>query len=119
VTSLTEVLHHQLKAQDAKVKAALLFPGPHLVNTNLMRSARPVDYVDPASPQPAGKSMTELAQQNGGVPVTEPEEVANFALDGVADGLFWLLPESERIDNNIRRRTDSILARAEPVGFGA
>ncbi|MNL03199.1 hypothetical protein D3C87_1237270 [compost metagenome] len=73
-----------------------------------MRSARPADYVDPASPQPAGKSMAELAQQNGGVPVTEPEEVAAFALDGVAAGRFWLLPESERSDGNIRRRTDSI-----------
>jgi NAD(P)-dependent dehydrogenase (short-subunit alcohol dehydrogenase family) len=118
VTSLTEVLHHQLTAQDAKVKAALLFPGPHLVNTNLMRSTRPADYVDPASPQPAGKSMMELAQQNGGVPVTEPEEVARFALDGVAAGRFWLLPESERADGNIRRRTDSILARTAPVGLG-
>lgn len=118
VTSLTEVLHHQLTAQDAKVKAALLFPGPHLVNTNLMRSARPADYVDPASPQPAGKSMAELAQQNGGVPVTEPEEVAAFALDGVAAGRFWLLPESERSDGNIRRRTDSILARSAPIGLG-
>jgi NAD(P)-dependent dehydrogenase (short-subunit alcohol dehydrogenase family) len=118
VTSLTEVLHHQLTAQDAKVKAALLFPGPHLVNTNLMRSARPADYVDPASPQPAGKSMSELAQQNGGVPVTEPEEVAAFALDGVAAGRFWLLPESERADGNIRRRTDSILARTAPIGLG-
>ena len=118
VTSLTEVLHHQLTAQNARVKAALLFPGPHLVNTNLMRSARPADYVDPDSPQPAGKSMAELAQQNGGVPVTEPEEVAAFALDGIAAGRFWLLPESERSDGNIRRRTESILARSAPVGLG-
>lgn len=118
VTSLTEVLHHQLEAQGGKVKAALLFPGPHLVNTNLMRSARPAAFVDPDSPQPAGKSMAELAQQNGGVPVTEPEEVANFALDGIAEGKFWLLPQSERSDGNIRRRTDSILARSAPVGLG-
>lgn len=118
VTSLTEVLHHQLKAQDAKVKAGLLFPGPHLVNTNLMRSKRPDDYVDSASPQPEGKSMAELAQQSGGVPLTEPEEVAAFALDGVAAGRFWLLPESERSDGVIRRRTDSILARTDPVGLG-
>lgn len=118
VTSLTEVLHHQLKAADAKVKAGLLFPGPHLVNTNLMRSERPADFVDPNSPQPEGKSMADLARQNGGVPVTEPEEVAAFALEGVAAGRFWLLPESERSDGNIRRRTESILARTDPVGLG-
>lgn len=118
VTSLTEVLHHQLTAADAKVKAGLLFPGPHLVNTNLMRSERPADFVDPNSPQPEGKSMADLAQQNGGVPVTEPEEVAAFALEGVAAGRFWLLPESERSDGNIRRRTESILARTAPVGLG-
>lgn len=118
VTSLTEVLHHQLVAEGGKVKTGLLFPGPHLVNTNLMRSARPADYVDPASPQPPGKTMGELAQQSGGVPMTEPEEVANFALDGVAAGQFWLLPASEKADGNIRRRTESILSRTAPVGLG-
>lgn len=118
VTSLTEVLHHQLVAHGSKVKVGLLFPGPHLVNTNLMRSARPAAYVDPNSPQPPGKSMGELAQQNGGVPVTEPEEVAAFTLDSIAEGKFWMLPESERADGMIRRRMESILSRSEPIGLG-
>jgi NAD(P)-dependent dehydrogenase (short-subunit alcohol dehydrogenase family) len=114
VTSLSEVLHLQLKAQGGKIRAGVLFPGPHLVNTNLMRPARPPEYVDDGSPPPPGKTMAELAQQSGGVPLTEPEEVADFALACIREGRFWMLPASERTESNIRARAQTMIDRLDP-----
>ena len=38
-----------------------------------------------------------------------------FALDGVREGRFWLLPESAENDTKLRERMDSILERSNPV----
>jgi hypothetical protein len=46
--------------------------------------------------------------------LTEPEEVAEFAVAGVRAGRFWLIPESENGDQLLKTRTEEILARADP-----
>lgn len=117
VTSLTEVLHFQFLMDGAKLQAHVLFPGPHLVNTNILSSDRvrpeafriegqaPATYVD----------MKALAQSAGvEFQLTEPEEVADMAIEGIRDGRFWILSKLGKSDERLRTRTRSILERKNP-----
>jgi len=118
VTSLSEVLHQQLLREGGKLRAAVLFPGPHTVNTGILASGevRPADYVDtPDQKKVAYRTMEDLLRTTGlKLKLTEPEEVSAFALAGVRAGRFWLLPESPDADALIAARTDQILARQDP-----
>lgn len=118
VTSISEVLHQQLLRENGKLRAAVLFPGPHTVNTGILASGevRPDEYVEhDGQKQVAYRTMEDLLKSTGlKLKLTEPEEVATFALDGIRKGLFWLIPDSPDSDALIAARTDQILARADP-----
>lgn len=117
VTSISEVLHQQLLREGTKVRAAILFPGPNTVNTSIMASnlVRPDEYAEGTSREVAYRTMQELVEKTGlKISLTEPEEVADFAVDGVKAGQFWLLPESETGDAMLRDRMTNILARVDP-----
>jgi NAD(P)-dependent dehydrogenase (short-subunit alcohol dehydrogenase family) len=117
VTSMTEVLHYQLLMDEAALQAHVLFPGPHVVNTNILSSMRnrPSELRDDDEPV-AYTSMADLLKSSGlgDMPLTEPEEVAETCLAGIESGQFWILPPSEASDKKFRARTESILARANP-----
>ena len=118
VTSISEVLYQQLLREGGKVKTAILFPGPHTVNTSIMasRRVRPTEYAGSGPEAPvAYETMQDLMKTTGlKMQLTEPEEVADFAVDGVIAGRFWLLPPSEDGDNMVRTRIEGLLARADP-----
>ena len=118
VTSMTEVLHYQFLMDGAALQAHLLFPGPHLVNTNILSSMRnrPDDLRDDDEPV-AYTTMADLAKASGikNMQLTEPEEVAETCLQGIRDGQFWILPASERQDLRVRTRMNDILNRSNPV----
>jgi len=118
VTSISEVLHQQFVREGAKLRAAVLFPGPHTVNTGILASGevRPADYVEnPDQKKVAYRTMEDLLRTTGlKLKLTEPEEVSAFALEGVRAGRFWLLPASEDNDALIAARTEQILARQDP-----
>jgi len=117
VTSISEVLYQQLLREGGKLRAAVLFPGPNTVNTGIMASnlVRPADYAGNTPNTVAYRTMQDLIRTTGlKMALTEPEEVANFAVDGVRQGRFWLIPESVNGDELLRTRTDEILARADP-----
>ncbi|MCR9106410.1 MAG: SDR family NAD(P)-dependent oxidoreductase [Gammaproteobacteria bacterium] len=117
VTSMSEVLHYQFLMDKAALQAHVLFPGPHLVNTNILSSMRnrPQHLRDDDEPV-AYTSMQDLAQASGlkNMPLTEPEEVAQTCLEGISAGKFWILPPSKTNDAQVRARTESILARENP-----
>jgi NAD(P)-dependent dehydrogenase (short-subunit alcohol dehydrogenase family) len=117
VTSMTEVLHYQFLMENAALQAHLLFPGPHLVNTNILSSMRnrPEDLRDDNEPA-AYSTMADLAKASGiqNMQLTEPEEVAETCLQGMREGKFWILPASERQDERVRTRSNDILNRANP-----
>lgn len=118
MTSLTETLHYQFLMDDAKLGASLLFPGPHLVNTRILAAARnrPAEYAGSESEPLMYTSMEELAKSSRvAFQLTEPEEVAELALEGIRAGRFWILPESEAGDERVRARMEGILARRNPV----
>lgn len=118
VTSMTEVLHYQFLMEKAALQAHVLFPGPHLVNTNILNSMRnrPEELRDDAEPM-AYSTMKDLAEASGikNMQLTEPEEVAEHCLAGIRDGQFWILPQSEGNDKKLQERTENILARANPA----
>lgn len=117
VTSMSEVLHYQLLLEGAALQAHVLFPGPHLVNTNILSSMRnrPRDLRDDDEPV-AYTSMKDLAEASGiqNLQLTEPEEVAETCFQGMLEKRFWILPASAAQDARIKRRTDDILARRNP-----
>ncbi|MFW2386867.1 MAG: SDR family NAD(P)-dependent oxidoreductase [Polyangiales bacterium] len=117
VTSLTEVLHFQFLIDGAKLRAHLLFPGPHLVNTNILNSdrVRPEEFRIEGHAPATYVDMKALAESAGvEFKLTEPEEVADMALDGVREGRFWILSTEGKSDERLRTRTASILARENP-----
>jgi NAD(P)-dependent dehydrogenase (short-subunit alcohol dehydrogenase family) len=117
VTSMSEVLHYQFLMEGAALQAHVLFPGPHLVNTNILSSMRnrPEHLRDDDEPA-AYTSMADLAKASGlkNMLLTEPEEVAETCLAGIRAGNFWILPASEGGDAKLKARTENILARVNP-----
>ena len=92
--------------------------GTPLVNTAILASNpnRPAEYGATDGNKPAYETMEDLVRTTGlKMALTEPEEVASFALEGICQGRFWLLPESEDGDAKLRDRISELLARANPV----
>lgn len=117
VTSLTEVLHFQLMMDGAKLKAHVLFPGPHLVNTNILNSdrVRPEEYRIEGQGPATYVDMKALAESAGiEFKLTEPEEVADMAIEGIRNDQFWILPKLGKSDQWLQTRTQRILDRANP-----
>tara|TARA_R110000823_G_scaffold119998_12_gene244456 strand:- start:17125 stop:17991 length:867 start_codon:yes stop_codon:yes gene_type:complete len=118
VTSMSEVLHYQFLMDGAALQAHVLFPGPHIVNTNILSSMRNrPDHLRDDNEPVAYTSMSDLAKASGlkNMPLTEPHEVAETCLAGIRAGKFWILPASEANDAQLRKRTENILARANPA----
>lgn len=117
VTSMTEVLHYQFLTEGAALQAHVLFPGPHVVNTNILSSARnrPPELRDEED-TPVYTDMRELLKASGiaNPQLTEPEEVATTCIEGMRAGQFWIFPANEAQEGKIRRRTEDILARRNP-----
>ncbi|MGQ4385316.1 SDR family NAD(P)-dependent oxidoreductase [Streptomyces sp. SAS_270] len=120
VVTMTESLYAHLKAEHARVGASVLFPGPHMLRTGLWESHRnrPERYAKERPRRTPYRSLGqwEAAMQEAGheVRFTPVEEVADLVADGIAADRFWLLPESEHSDRQIRARSQSMLDRADP-----
>ncbi len=118
VTSISEVLHQQLLREGGRVRAAVLFPGPHTVNTGILASGevRPAEYVEHEGQRKvAYRTMEDLLRTTGlKMMLTQPEEVSAFALEGLRSGRFWLIPESPDNDALVAARTAQIISREDP-----
>jgi NAD(P)-dependent dehydrogenase (short-subunit alcohol dehydrogenase family) len=117
LTSITETLHYQLLMENAQIGASALFPGPYLVNTQILNSGRnrPAELTDASSPAVDYVSMEALAKSSGvQFRLTEPDDVAAYCLEGIREGRFWIIPESEQQNARVRERYEGILARRNP-----
>ncbi|MGW3635081.1 SDR family NAD(P)-dependent oxidoreductase [Streptomyces sp. NPDC005122] len=120
VVTMTESLYAHLKAEHARVGASVLFPGPHMLRTGLWESHRnrPSRYAKqrPRRTPYRGLDQWEAAMREAGreVRFTPVEEVAGLVAEGIGADRFWLLPESEHSDRQIRARAQSMLDRADP-----
>ena len=121
VVTLTECLYGQLEASGAPVGASVLFPGPNMLRTGLFESWRNrPDELAKARPRRTPYTTLEqyerlMAEAGAEVQYTPVEEVAGRVVEAVRAGEFWILPPSERTDEQIRARADSMLARANPT----
>lgn len=121
VVTLTECLYAQLQGAGARVGASVLFPGPHMLRTGLFESwrNRPADLAKEKPRQTPYVTIEALEEQmkNAGVEIryTPVEEVADRVVDAVRAGNFWVLPPSDRTDEQIRARAESMLKRANPT----
>ena len=121
VVTLTEVLDAQLRDVGAPIGASVLFPGPHMLRTGLFEAwrHRPAEFAKtkPRATPPVTLEQYEALMRDAGVEVqdTPVEELAGRVVDGVRAGDFWILPPSERTDEQIRARADSMLKRENPT----
>jgi NAD(P)-dependent dehydrogenase (short-subunit alcohol dehydrogenase family) len=122
VTALTEVLHQQFLMEKARLRAALLYPGPFVVDTNILTSARNRQAEFPADggSKPAlYHSLRELAEKSGvGMRFTAPQEVAQHALSGLRQGRFWIIPDNPDADARVMARANGIVRRENPAAAG-
>lgn len=121
VVTITECLYGQLQEIDAKVSASVLFPGPHILRTGLFESwrSRTEEF---AKQRPRKTPYTtvealEAQMKAAGVTIayTPVEEVAERVVAGLLANEFWIHPGSERGDNQLRARTESMLRRTNPT----
>jgi NAD(P)-dependent dehydrogenase (short-subunit alcohol dehydrogenase family) len=120
VSTLTEALYYQLTGMGARIRASVLYPGPHIVTSNIFTAARnrPVEYTREtaqAMPPITLDMIKQMAEASGSkLPTTEPAEVAEHFLDGIRNDRYFILPPSPDGDRRVRERTDAILARKNP-----
>ncbi|MEV7404354.1 SDR family NAD(P)-dependent oxidoreductase [Streptomyces sp. NPDC091267] len=121
VVTMTESLYAHLRAEDAAVGASVLFPGPHMLRTGLWESHRnrPERYAKQRPRRTPYRSLGqwENAMRAAGhdVEFTPVEEVAQTVVDGIGADRFWMLPDSEHSDRQIRARSQSRLDWANPT----
>lgn len=119
VVTMTECLHHQLRAMGSRIGASVLLPAGGLLLTGLWTADRnrPGDLARerPRSrPGMTAEGFRQLmAEQGHEIPVLPLEEVAGWVVDGITADRFWLLPEG-MMDDEVRARAAAIIARKEP-----
>jgi len=120
VSSITESHHLQLSMQNAAIHAHVLYPGPHIVNTNIFdarrnRLKRYEREVEQASDPVTLAGIEEIYVSMGRkFETTQPEEVAAHALKAILDDSYYILPWSNEGEALLRSRVDGIFARRNP-----
>lgn len=121
VSALTEALHLQLVQRQAKLRAHVLYPGPHLVASNIFEAAshRQPEYareVPQVAPKVTLDTLRGMAKQAGfELRTTTPSEVAEHVIEGLRADRYFILPASAEGDARFRERVENVLARRDPV----
>jgi NAD(P)-dependent dehydrogenase (short-subunit alcohol dehydrogenase family) len=120
VSTLTEALHLQLVQRDARIRASVLYPGPHLVSSNIFSAARnrTTEYareLPQVAPPVTLETLQTLAKRAGvTLETTAPEEVAEHLFTGLRDDAYFILPMSEDGEARFRARMENVLQRRDP-----
>lgn len=123
VQTVTEALYHQMLAAKSKVRVHALFPGPHVVETGIFDSdrIRPERFAKAADAPDSGIRTAEdlrkmMASQGLKLKTTHPDEVAQFALQGIRDNRFWVTEWNDGTRAQFKSRIQSILDKTNPTG---
>jgi NAD(P)-dependent dehydrogenase (short-subunit alcohol dehydrogenase family) len=118
VVALSESLYRELDALNAPIKVSVLCPGG--VKTRIMESGRnrPGRLENDAAVESAAQRAEALAYEQRlremivgtGMP---PTEIAEQVFGAIREERFYILPHAD-YDDQIRERTESILARGNP-----
>jgi NAD(P)-dependent dehydrogenase (short-subunit alcohol dehydrogenase family) len=121
VSALSETLHLQLVQRQAKIRASVLYPGPHIVASNIFdaRRNRPREFARevPQAAPPITLDVLRNMAKLGGVELqtTTPEEVAEHLFAGLCQDAFYILPLGPEGEARLRERQEGVLARRNPV----
>jgi NAD(P)-dependent dehydrogenase (short-subunit alcohol dehydrogenase family) len=119
VVTMTECLHHQLRALGSRISASVLLPSGGLLLTGLWTADRnrPGELARERPRSRPGMTPEQfrehMASQGHDIPVMPLDEVASWVVDGVLADRFWLLPDGV-MDDEVRARAEAIIARKEP-----
>jgi hypothetical protein len=104
----------------AKLQAHVLYPGPHIVASNIFdaKRNRPPELAR-EQPQVAPPVTLEMlkqlaASQGRAFEATTPEEVAEHAYQGVVRGDYYILPTTPESEARMRDRFEGVLAKKTP-----
>jgi NAD(P)-dependent dehydrogenase (short-subunit alcohol dehydrogenase family) len=120
VSTITETLHLQLLQQSAKIEAHVLYPGPHVVTSNIFTAARNRGRAfqrerPQVAPPVTLDTLRHYARAAGReFATTTPEEVAEAAFEGIRAGSFFILPMTKEAEAIVRDRFEGMLARRNP-----
>lgn len=121
VQSITENLYFQMRQLESNVQVNALMPGPHSVDTGIYNSGRnrPDDLPNnPNKPDFGMKTADDMVEMMGQagikVEITQPEEVAETALQGIRNNDFWIMPLPEAIEAAMKNYHQTIYDRAAP-----
>ena len=113
VVTLSEVLYHDLKAENARVGVSVLCPA--WVGTNIWNSQRnrPQDLRDHAdtAEERARREEVRKVLEKGRVTAAD---VAEMTFEGIANDRFYIFPHP-KIRNDIQTRMEDILALRNPT----
>lgn len=120
VSSITETLHLQLTMQGAKIRAHVLYPGPHIVASNIFTAARnrteefrreTEQIAPPVTLESLGQMFEAMGRR---LETTSPAEVAEHTMAGLREDHFYILPWSDDGKARFRERVDGILEGRNP-----
>ena len=110
VVALTESLLGELRMLKVPIGVSLLAPGP--VVSGIFDD--PFGKVVHPAVQGFVDMLRGMLTENG----LTPDQFADRVFAGLDRGDYWLMPQPETIDEPLQRRTETILARRLPAGFG-
>jgi NAD(P)-dependent dehydrogenase (short-subunit alcohol dehydrogenase family) len=128
IFSIAEMLYAQLRQRNAKITASVLVP-PGTINTGLFSANRnrQAEYAPPKARKEFPVTYDDLLKRmnDAGNPrrPVQPEEVADYVLDGIVEGRFWIVPDqrhadvARNFDEIIRARADAMLNRGDPLTY--
>jgi NAD(P)-dependent dehydrogenase (short-subunit alcohol dehydrogenase family) len=128
IFSIAEMLYAQLRQRNAKITASVLVP-PGTINTGLFSATRnrQPEYAPPKARKEFSVTYDDLLRRmnDAGNPrrPVQPEEVADYVLDGILEGRFWIVPDqrhadvARNFDEIIRARADAMLGRNDPLTY--
>lgn len=120
VSMLSESLHLQLAMQGAKIHAHVLYPGPHVVSSNIFTAARnrPEEFtreVPQVAPPITLENLGQIFDAMGRkFETTTPEEVAVHAMRGLREDRFHILPWTDDGKARFRERMEGVLEGRNP-----
>lgn len=122
VHAITEGLYFQMQRLQSPVQVNALFPGPNVVETGIFNSDRvrpddlPKDPNKPDSGITTVEDMRKIMEQYGmKLETTHPDEVAEYALEGLRENNFWISRTKDSSKQQMQARFDSIMNGTNPV----
>ncbi|MBW2385686.1 MAG: SDR family NAD(P)-dependent oxidoreductase [Deltaproteobacteria bacterium] len=118
VTQISECLWGQLQALTDAVGVSVLYPGPKALDTGLWTAERnrpqELAWSKPREAQTVAGLREYMANAGVDLELTPLGEIADFVARGIREQRFWLIPDAENIDQTIRTRAESMIAREAP-----